>query len=220
MKHPKSSKQPLLKSEEKRLLKLIVLEEQARIKGFSQIAGVDEAGRGPLAGPVVAAACLFRHFKLFEGINDSKLLTPARRKALFEELTSDPSIQFGIGVVDHAVIDEINILQASLRAMREAVKALPQPPDYLLIDGNIPLKMDSVTEETVVKGDQRSQLIAAASILAKETRDRMMVDYHFKYPHYGFDQHKGYATEKHREAIKKYGLSPIHRRSFSFHMAL
>ncbi len=191
------------------------LENQAAARGFTRIAGVDEAGRGPLAGPVVAAACVLKTPCLFEGINDSKLLTPLRRKALFEELTHHPELEYGVGVVESEVIDEINILQATLRAMREAVLNLPHSPDYLLVDGNVAVQVKNIPAEKVIKGDQRSQLIAAASIIAKEVRDQMMIEFHMLYPEYGFDEHKGYGTQKHLSAIQKYGICPIHRRSFA-----
>ncbi|MCH9627150.1 MAG: Ribonuclease HII [Chlamydiales bacterium] len=212
----KSNQQrPLPQSEQTRLLHLVEIERQAETKGFYLIAGVDEAGRGPLAGPVVAAACILKSPCFFPGINDSKLVTPTKRKALFDELTQHAELVYGVGVVDAPLIDEINILQATLRAMREAVLALPERPDYLLVDGNVGLKVDSIPFETVVKGDRRSQLIAAASIIAKETRDALMRDYHALYPVYGFDRHKGYGTQKHRSALKEFGPCPIHRKTFA-----
>ncbi len=191
------------------------LEQQAKAKGFRLIAGVDEAGRGPLAGPVVAAACVFKTHQFFPGINDSKLLTPVRRKVLYKELKHHPDLSFGIAVIEPSIIDEINILQATLRAMREAVLALPKRPDYLLIDGNIAIDVANIPAEAVIKGDQRSQVIAAASIIAKEVRDELMLKYHDRYPEYGFNAHKGYGTAMHREALEKFGPCPIHRRSFS-----
>jgi ribonuclease HII len=205
----------LHKSEEERLLQLVEIERQVEAKGFRRIAGVDEAGRGPLAGPVVAAACLFKSPLFFQGINDSKLLPSKKRKALYEELIHNPEISFGVGIVDAAEIDEVNILQATLRAMRKAVVALPVRPDYLLIDGNVVLSVENIAAEKVIKGDQRSQLIAASSIIAKEMRDELMLMYHIQFPEYGFKEHKGYGTEKHREALAKFGPCPIHRKSFS-----
>jgi len=204
----------LLKNEQERLEKLTELEKAARAKGYTCVVGVDEAGRGPLAGPVVAAACFIPAGIFFPGINDSKLLLPAKRKALFAQLTNHESVVYGIGIVEHTVIDQINILQATLQAMREAVQNLPMQPDCVLVDGNR-VFTNSIYSEAVIKGDGRSQLIAAASILAKETRDQIMLEWHQKYPEYGFDEHKGYGTERHRDVLAKYGPSPIHRRSFN-----
>lgn len=205
----------LPKNEEKRLLELVKLEKKIAAKGFRLICGVDEAGRGPLAGPVVAAACILKKAHLFNGINDSKLLTSLKRKSLFETITTHPELLFGIGIVDADVIDKINILQATLLAMRKAVLALPEKPDYLLVDGNIGIEMKSIQVETIIKGDQRSQLIAASSIIAKEKRDELMAFYHQLYPQYGFNENKGYGTEAHRNALDKYGPCPIHRKTFS-----
>lgn len=191
------------------------LEKQAKDSGYQIIAGVDEAGRGPLAGPVIAAACIFKEALSFPGIDDSKRLTPLRRRLLFEQITTHPQVLFGIGRVDPAIIDQINILQATFRAMREAVQALEKRPDYLLIDGNLFVDIDDTPGEAVVKGDQRSTLIAAASIIAKETRDDLMKKYHDEFPEYGFASHKGYGTAKHRAALEKFGPCPIHRMSFA-----
>ena len=211
---PQKLLKALPQSEQKRLKKLIELESAARSKGYKCIVGVDEAGRGPLAGPVVAAACSIQEGVFFSGINDSKLLIPKVRKAIFEQLCSNTGVQYGVGVIDHIEIDRINILQASLEAMRIAVRQLTFLPDCLLVDG-IHSFTDEIYSEPIVKGDSRSQMIAAASILAKETRDQIMVHYHEQYPEYGFADHKGYATRKHCEALVKYGPCPIHRRSFS-----
>lgn len=191
------------------------MQTNARAKGYSRVAGIDEAGRGPLAGPVVAACCLLKSPQVFPGINDSKLLTPLKRQKLFDQLITHPQVEYAVGIVDAAVIDEINILQATLLAMRKSVLALPKLPDYLLVDGNVALVFEKIFVENVIKGDQRSQLIAAASIIAKQTRDQIMIDYHFQYPMYGFDAHKGYGTKKHMQALEKYGPSPIHRKTFS-----
>lgn len=212
----KTSQNPLRalqKSERKRLFKLLEFERCAQTKGFKRIAGIDEAGRGPLAGPVVAAVCLVGDH-LFSGINDSKLLNPSQRDLLFNQITSAPGVSYAIGIVESEEIDRINILQATIKAMREAVARLEQAPDYLLIDG-MDLPFDQIVSEKVIHGDARSQSIAAASILAKVTRDRLMREYHELYPLYGFDQHKGYGTVKHLEAIEKHGPCPIHRLSFS-----
>jgi ribonuclease HII len=206
---------PLQTNELKRLEKLTELESAARAKGYQRVVGIDEAGRGPLAGPVVAVACHIPCNTFFPGINDSKLLLPNKRKVIYEQLIQHKGVYYGIGIVDHSRIDEINIFQAALEAMRLAVGHLPMLPDCLLIDGDHPCTKE-IYSETIVKGDSRSQMIAAASIIAKETRDKIMQDYHALYPQYGFDEHKGYATQKHRRALAEFGPCPIHRRSFSW----
>lgn len=195
-------------------------EENARRNGFLRVAGVDEAGRGPLAGPVVSAAVILpgglredaAMASYVHEINDSKKLTPRKREWLYEHIHRDAA-GIGVGIVDAAEIDRINILQAALRAMAKAVKSLALKPDYLLVDGNFPIPMD-LPQESIVKGDARSVSIAAASIIAKVTRDRLMEDYHRRYPQYGFSGHKGYPTRAHRLAIAAHGPSPIHRRTF------
>jgi ribonuclease HII len=189
-------------------------ETHARERGFFRIAGIDEAGRGPLAGPVVAAACVLPFHVEIEGLDDSKKLTPRQREYLFQVITALPKIDYGIGVIEATVIDEINILQATFQAMLTAVACLLQPPDYLLIDGNRTPKTP-IAKEAIVKGDSRSKSIAAASILAKVTRDRLMKEkWHPAFPQYGFDTHMGYGTKKHLLAIEKYGPCSIHRKSF------
>ncbi len=180
--------------------------------GISLIAGVDEVGRGALAGPVVAAAVIFSKGTENFGLRDSKKLTPARREDLFGEI-EQRAVSVGIGVVEPEEIDRINILRATLKAMDRALSLLNPLPDYILVDGNQPVKSD-IPQETIVKGDDRSISIAAASIIAKVTRDRLMVLLHENYPKYNFPGHKGYGTEEHIEAINKYGSSPIHRKSF------
>ena len=192
---------------------LFKYESQGREKGYGSIAGVDEAGRGPLAGPVVAAAVMFPSHIDIAGLNDSKKLSAKKREELFP-LIKDNAITFGVEVVDHEVIDEINILQAARLAMKKAVDQLNPQPDLLLIDGN--QKIESTLEQwPIVKGDSNSFSIAAASILAKVTRDRIMDDYHKLYPQYEFDRHKGYGTKLHRSLIQEYGPCPIHRVTFS-----
>ena len=187
-------------------------ERKALDAGYSVIAGIDEAGRGPLAGPVVAAACLFSLDTYIEGVNDSKKLSPKKRERLYGEILSLP-IGYGIGIIDVATIDEINIYQATLRAMEEAVKALSTAPDYLLVDG-MPLNSLGIPSEKIIKGDTKSHTIASASILAKVTRDMMMQEYDIRWPEYGFAKHKGYGTRQHIEALKKHGPCPIHRLTF------
>jgi ribonuclease HII len=189
-----------------------VHEEKARERGYRLIAGIDEAGRGPLAGPVVASAVILPPDFNATGVDDSKKLTPRKRALLYDGIFSS-ALAVGVGVVDEAQIDEINILQASLLAMDRAVARLSLRPDYLLIDGTFPIKTD-LPQELLAKGDARSVSIAAASIVAKVTRDRLMEAYHEAYPQYGFLRHKGYPTRDHREALRELGACPIHRRSF------
>ena len=191
---------------------MLAFEKRALLSGYKVIAGVDEAGRGPLAGPVVAAAVVLpEHFDV-PGINDSKKLSEKKREALFPVIKKR-AIAFGIGMAEHEEIDRINILQASLLAMKRAVEALKILPDYLLIDGKFTI--DSIIDQrSVIKGDALSLSIAAASILAKVSRDRMMADLDLRYPEYGFSRHKGYPTKAHKEAILTHGPCPIHRKSF------
>jgi len=189
-------------------------ELRARERGFKVIAGVDEAGRGPLAGPVVAAAVVFPGGYRNGDIRDSKKLSAAKREQLYQQIKQD-ALAIGIGVVEPSVIDATNILRASIAAMEEAVSNLLFPVDYLLIDGNHPIRT-AIFQETIVKGDDRSVSIAAASIVAKVSRDQIMEIYHRQYPHYNFLGNKGYGTKEHREAIRKYGCCKIHRRSFKW----
>jgi ribonuclease HII len=176
------------------------------------VCGVDEAGRGPLAGPVIAAAVVLDPASIPKGLNDSKQLNEAKREALFDAIMASASV--GIGVVEAGVIDRINILQATLLAMRQAVMQLSHAPHLALVDGNRkpPLPCDV---ETIIKGDGKCSSIAAASIIAKVTRDRMMLVLDAQYPLYGFSNHKGYGTEEHLAAIAAHGPCPLHRRSFS-----
>ena len=195
------------------MIDLLHHEHQRWQNGRQIVAGVDEAGRGPLAGPVVAAAVVFPpSLSDTFGINDSKKLSPKNRERL-KPLIEDIALAIGVGIVDHVDIDRINILQATYKAMQIAVQQLSFTPDFVLIDGRgIPdLEMPC---ESIIKGDSKSVSIAAASIIAKVTRDHIMIDMHEKFPQYGFAQHKGYGTKKHIQAIREHGLSPIHRRSF------
>ena len=187
-------------------------ENKARSNGYKCIAGVDEAGRGPLAGAVYAAAVVFDEGVYIEGVNDSKKLSEKKRELLFDEIIAKAK-SYSIFSVDEKVIDEINILNATYRAFAGAVDGLNPPCDFALIDGNRAGKM-SVPFETVVKGDSLSFSIAAASILAKVSRDRYILEADKLYPEYGFARHKGYGTKDHLEAIKKYGPCPIHRLTF------
>ncbi|RLC48875.1 MAG: ribonuclease HII [Candidatus Cloacimonadota bacterium] len=181
-------------------------------KNIQLIAGVDEAGRGPLAGPVVAAAVIFLPDALIEGVDDSKVLSEKRREELFEKIIKE-SIAHSVSVVSVEIIEEINILNASLLAMRQSVEALKVQPDLIIADGN--QKFDySVPVIPVIKGDAKSFSIAAASILAKVTRDRIMKELAIEYPVYKWEKNKGYPTKQHRESIKLNGTSPFHRKTF------
>ena len=213
MKKPLQSTHPS-EAEEQRLLGLMEYETKARLAGYLKIAGVDEVGRGPLAGPLVACAAILSHSARFWGINDSKKVSSIQRERLYAELTQSKDVQFAICAVSHEEIDRINIHQATLHAMAQAIATLPVRPDFLLVDG-LHLPRVLLPHQKIVKGDALSQSIAAASILAKVTRDRMMVELHEQWPEYGFDRHKGYGTPEHLKAIKTYGLCPIHRKSFS-----
>ena len=192
--------------------KMDAYERACRCKGYTIIAGVDEAGRGALAGPVVAAAVILPLECHIEGLTDSKLLTPTQRELLVEEI-HNVAVAIDTGSVDNRVIERINILQASLLAMKIAVEQLTPKPDYLLIDGNKLPEID-IPGEAIPKGDSLSLSIAAASVIAKTTRDRLMIEYDKKYPKYGFMQHKGYPTTHHREAIARFGVTTIHRKTF------
>jgi ribonuclease HII len=189
---------------------MLSYEIKAYDKGYKIVAGLDEAGRGPLAGPVVAATVVFSKDIELQDLDDSKKLSAKRREKLFPKIQEMP---YGVAVVGQEIIDEINILQATRLAMKQAVEKLMMNPDILLIDGN--QKIDSPIEQwTIVKGDAKSYSIAAASILAKVTRDRIMEEYHNQYPQYEFIRHKGYGTKRHRELIVEHGPCPIHRKTF------
>jgi ribonuclease HII len=190
-------------------------------QNLARVAGVDEAGRGPLAGPVVAAAAIlpscWNESGLpieLEGLNDSKQLTAAQREKFFHFITTCQEIKFSVAQVDAAQIDEINILQATHRAMNDALAQLNPPPQHALVDGR-PVRTMRVPQTAIVKGDARSYSIAAASVLAKVTRDRLMLGFHAQFPEYGFAEHKGYGTAKHLAAIEQFGACPIHRKSFA-----
>ena len=191
---------------------LWAFESEARKNGYSLIAGIDEAGRGPLAGPVVSAAVVLPETFSIDDVDDSKKLTPKKRADLFPRI-QEAALAVGVGIVEPETIDSINILQAALLSMAKAVENLAIQPDYLLIDGSFPIPLN-LPQNPLPKGDSLSISIAAASIIAKVTRDRMMVDFDRIYPEYGFSKHKGYPTRAHREAIRKFGCSPIHRKTF------
>lgn len=191
--------------------RLLIHERNLSKSGYRKIAGVDEAGRGPLAGPVVAGAVIIKDFKFKERIDDSKKLTAKKREKAYGEILKKSIV--GVGIVDEKTIDNINIYQATKKAMQMAISKLEIPPDFVIVDG----KMKIVTKcplKCIVDGDSKSLSIAAASIIAKVTRDSLMIEYDKIYPQYGFARHKGYGTRAHMEALKTCGPSPIHRMSF------
>ncbi len=199
-------------AERRRVAELWQLERQLWATGYRSIAGIDEAGRGPLAGPVVAAAVIFKEQVHIAGVNDSKQLRAEQREQLHDQIMQ-AATAVGIGICDHEYIDRHNILQATKEAMRRALRALPSAPDYVLVDGNL-LPDPKLTGEAVIGGDASSFSIAAASIIAKVTRDRMMTQLHDLYPAYGFAGHKGYSCREHYTALEQYGACPIHRQTF------
>ncbi|TQQ84701.1 ribonuclease HII [Peptacetobacter hominis] len=201
-----------IRAEEERLKKINIYENEGYEKGYVYIAGVDEAGRGPLAGPVVAAVAVMKKDCRIKGINDSKKLSEEKRNELFDIIKQE-AVDFGIGIVGNEEIDEYNILNATYMAMKKAINCLKKSPDYILADAvTIPgIDMD---QKAIIKGDSKSVSIAAASILAKVTRDSIMYQYDEIYPEYGFAKHKGYGTSEHYKAIEEYGITPIHRKSF------
>lgn len=188
------------------------IEDSLYDRGFQTLCGIDEAGRGPLAGPVCAAACILPRDLEIPGLNDSKQLSAKKREALYAEIT-ERALAWAVCMVDEKRIDEINILQATFEAMRGALGSLSVRPDFCLVDGNRDPKL-GIPTQTVVKGDARCATVAAASILAKVSRDRLMTVLDAVYPEYGFAIHKGYGTKAHYAALDRYGLCPIHRRSF------
>ena len=191
---------------------MLQYETQATGKGYRFVIGVDEAGRGPLAGPVVAAAVLLPPQTSLDGLDDSKKLSQKTREEFFPRITQT-ALAYGVAIVSVETIDRINILQASLLAMKLAIEKCNPPPDLLLIDGN--KRVDHPADQwTLIGGDGKSLSIAAASVLSKVTRDRIMREYHQNYPEYGFDQHKGYPTKRHREKLRQFGPCPIHRKTF------
>lgn len=200
------------RSERNRLHNMGSPERSLWARGFATVAGVDEAGRGPLAGPVVAAAVVLPRRTYLPGLNDSKQLSPRQREVLFEVIIR-VAIGIGVGVGSVKLIDRINIYNATMRAMSGAVHKLPLMPAAVLVDG-YPVRGLEIYQQALIGGDARSLSIAAASVVAKVTRDRLMDMLHRRYPQYGFERHKGYATAEHREALRKYGPCPFHRRSF------
>ena len=191
---------------------MLDLENCAYEMGFQAVCGVDEAGRGPLAGPVFAAAVILPPGLIIEGLNDSKQLSEKKREELFDIIQRE-AVAYGIGMADHKEIDQVNILQATFLAMRRAVEKLSPAPDLVLVDGNRDPNL-GIETHTIVKGDARSASIAAASILAKVSRDRYMMELDKLYPAYEFAKHKGYPTKEHYQAIRDSGVSPVHRKTF------
>ena len=199
-----------------RLTKLKEIEKDLYNKGFKNICGIDEAGRGPLAGPVVVAGVIMPENSMIEFVNDSKKVTEKRREKLYDVIMEE-AISYSIAVVDQDVIDEINILNATKKGVTDVVDGLEIKPDLILVDALEHINTRGIPYEPLIKGDARCYNIAAASILAKVTRDRIMRQWDEIYPQYGFLSNKGYGTAKHIEAIKQYGLCPIHRKSFTKH---
>lgn len=204
--------QEKMNNEIARLESLWNFERRAFDHGYSLIAGLDEAGRGPLAGPVVAAAVILPKDELIQGVDDSKKLSEKKRDELFEKI-QDIAIDIGVGIVDNKTIDEINIFNATKLAMARAIESMETKPNFMLIDA-LELADISIKQKAIIKGDSKSISIAAASIIAKVTRDRIVKEYDIEYPEYNFSKHKGYGTKEHYEALKTYGATPIHRMSF------
>ena len=188
-------------------------EKSAILKGFKYVCGVDEAGRGPLAGPVFAAAVILPEDLEIKGLNDSKKISEKKREELFEVI-KEKAISYSVASASVEEIEQFNILEATYLAMNRAIQGLNIPADYALIDGNRTPRDIKIPCETVIKGDAKSCSVAAASILAKVSRDRLLLEYDEQYPEYEFKNHKGYGTAAHYEAVKKYGLCPVHRPSF------
>lgn len=197
-----------------RLTKLKEIEKDLYQKGFSKIAGIDEAGRGPLAGPVVVAGVIMPENSMIEGVNDSKKVSEKKREKLYDIIIEE-AISYSIAIIGQDIIDDINILNATKQGLTQVVEGFDIKPDLILVDALNHIDTKGIPYDSIIKGDAKCYNIAAASILAKVTRDRIMRQWDEIYPQYGFIQHKGYGTAKHIEAIKEYGLSPIHRKSFT-----
>ena len=200
--------------EEQRLLILKEQEKQLREKGFKAICGIDEAGRGPLAGPVVVASVIMPENSMIEGVNDSKKISEKKREKLYDQILEE-AISYGVGIIGQDEIDEINILNATKKALTLSLKELTTKPDLIIVDALTHIDTMGIPYESIIKGDAKCYSIASASIIAKVTRNRIMREWDSVYPEYGFIQHKGYGTAKHISAIKEYGLCPIHRKSFT-----
>jgi ribonuclease HII len=200
------------KMKQQEFYNMLSYERIAREQGYHFIAGIDEVGRGPIAGPVVAAAVILKEDCFIPGLTDSKKLSAAMREK-FYEIINENALAIGIGIVSPEVIDKINIYEATKLAMKSAIKELVLQPDYLLIDA---MRLDlPITQESIIKGDAKSVTIAASSVIAKITRDRMMIDLAKQFPEYGFDQHMGYGTKYHLDALKTHGITEHHRKSFA-----
>ncbi len=196
-----------------RLQEIKKIEEEIYSKGIEYICGIDEAGRGPLAGPVVVASVIMPKDSMIEGVNDSKKVSEKKREKLYEEIIQS-AISYNVGIVDQKEIDRVNILNATKAGLTESVRGLKVKPDIILVDALTKIDTCGIPYESIIKGDAKSYSIAAASIIAKVTRDRIMRQWHEIYPEYNFIQHKGYGTAGHIAAIKQYGLCPLHRLSF------
>lgn len=197
-----------------RLTKLKEIEKDLYKKGFQKICGIDEAGRGPLAGPVVVAGVIMPQDSMIEGVNDSKKVSEKKREKLYD-LILEEAISYSVAIIGQDVIDEINILNATKQGVTNVVEGLDVKPDLILVDALTHINTKGIPYESIIKGDAKCYNIAAASIIAKVTRDRIMREWDEIYPQYGFSSHKGYGTAKHMAAIQEYGLCPIHRKSFT-----
>ena len=202
--------------EEARLIALKQHEKELRTKGFKNICGIDEAGRGPLAGPVVVASVIMPEDSMIEGINDSKKISEKKREKLYDQIIEE-AISYGISIIGQEEIDDINILNATKKGLTDSLKELKVKPDLIIVDALAHIDTLGIPYESIIKGDAKCYSISAASILAKVTRDRIMKEWATIYPQYEFEQHKGYGTAKHISAIKEYGACPIHRKTFIKH---
>lgn len=199
-----------------RLTNLKQIENELHTRGFKNICGIDEAGRGPLAGPVVVAGVIMPQDSMIEGVNDSKKISEKKRELLYDKII-DEAISYSVAIIDQNTIDEINIVQATKKGVTDVVKGLDIRPDLIIIDALTHIDTDGVPYESIIKGDAKCYSIGAASIIAKVTRDRIMREWDTVYPQYGFAQHKGYGTAKHIAALKEYGPCPLHRKTFITH---
>ena len=200
--------------EEERLLLLKKQENELRKKGFKYICGIDEAGRGPLAGPVVVASVIMPADSMIEGVNDSKKISEKKREKIYDQILEE-AISYGVAIIGQDEIDEINILNATKKGLTVSLQELSQRPDLILVDALNGIDTMGITYDSIIKGDAKCYSIAAASIIAKVTRDRIMREWDSIYPEYGFEKHKGYGTAAHIAAIRENGICPIHRRSFT-----
>ena len=200
--------------EEERLIELKKIEVELHKKGFKNLCGIDEAGRGPLAGPVVVAGVIMPEDSMIEGVNDSKKVSEKKRELLYDKIIEE-ALAYSVAIIGQDVIDEINILNATKSGVTKVIEELDVKPDLILIDALEHIDTKGIPYESIIKGDAKCYSISAASIIAKVTRDRIMREWDNVYPQYGFIQHKGYGTAKHIAAIKEYGLCPIHRKSFT-----